>query len=468
MGRTTHGRQACFARLLVMIATSALGLFAASIQAGELRAGAAAVKIPPPLGVSMAGYYSPRGAEGVHDDLFAKALVLEKDGVKVALVVLDVIRTHRDHVLAAREKIEKTTGIQGDHVMISATHTHTGPEVSAASLRAKDLGAENPVTLEFNRTLPDKIAEAVQQANAALAPVKVSTAIGHEDSIAFNRRYFMKDGTVAWNPGKLNPNIVKPAGPIDPAVPVIYFETPKKKPVATYVNYAVHLDNVGGTHISADLPHTLSKCLADVKGREMVTLYATGACGDINHLDVNWAEPQKGHDNAARMGVILAAEVLRTFPKFKAVEPGPLRARSALIQFDLPKVTPEQVEQARKEKDSKEFLKKVNAYKVLDVAARQGKPLEVEVQVITLGRDIAWVSLPGEIFVELGLAIKEQSPFPVTAIAELANGSIGYIPTARAYPQGNYEVVSARCAEGSGEKMVETAVKLLKECHAAQ
>src|SRR5262249_40240536 len=102
-------------------------------------------------------------------------------------------------------------------------------------------------------------------------------------------------------------------------------------------------------------------------------------------------------------------------------------------------------------------------FKVLDVAARNGKPWEVKVQVIALGDELAWVSLPGEIFVELGLAIKKSSPYPHTLIAELANGSIGYIPDKPAYPQGNYEVVSSRCAEGSGEMLVETASRLLND-----
>src|SRR6185369_5215942 len=133
----------------------------------------------------------------------------------------------------------------------------------------------------------------------SLQGAKVSASVGREDSLAFNRRYFMKDGTVGWNPGKLNPNIVKPAGGIDPAVPVVYFTgtASNSAPIATYVNYAVHLDNVGGLQFSADLPYTLSKLLAEVKGSNMVTVYTTGTCGDINHLDVNSREPQSGHGN---------------------------------------------------------------------------------------------------------------------------------------------------------------------------
>jgi hypothetical protein len=111
-------------------------------------------------------------------------------------------------------------------------------------------------------------------------------------------------------------------------------------------------------------------------------------------------------------------------------------------------------------------MEMVDAFKVLDVAAREGKPHEVEVQAIALGKQVAWVSLPGEVFTELGLAIKQDSPFPTTIIAELANGLLGYIPSRRAYAQGNYEVVSARCAEGSGERLVDAAVKMLKELHA--
>jgi hypothetical protein len=146
-----------------------------------------------------------------------------------------------------------------------------------------------------------------------------------------------------------------------------------------------------------------------------------------------------------------------------------------MVQLPLPRLEPGDVEKARVSVSRRSnpqgkaptFLETVQAFKVLDVAAREGKPQEVEVQVITLGDDLAWVSLPGEIFVELGLALKQDSPFPHTIIAELANGSVGYVPARRAYAQGNYEVVSARCAEGSGELLVDTAVRLLKELYAA-
>src|SRR5207253_2053215 len=176
-----------------------------------------------------------------------------------------------------------------------------------------------------------------------------------------------------------------------------------------------------------------AKLLAEVKGPDMLTLYTTGTCGDVNHINVKWGEKQSGFKQAARMGVILAAEVLRTFPNLKPAQGSGLRCKSTLVRLPLPKIDATDVDKARstikafegKEGKRPAFLDTVQAFKVLDVAARAGKDHEVEVQVICWGSDIAWVSLPGEIFVELGLAIKQSSPFKHTIIAELANGSIG-------------------------------------------
>jgi hypothetical protein len=284
----------------------------------------------------------------------------------------------------------------------------------------------------------------------------------------------MRDGSVGWNAGKLNPNIIRPAGPTDDEVQVVYFAADGGKPLATYVNFAMHLDTVGGTQFSADYPFILSESLARVKGPEMVTMFTIGCAGDINHINVRSGEKQKGPEEAARIGTILAANVLRIFERLETNRLASLRVSSEMIDLPLAEITQAQVEEARriagqvnaKTQPAPRFMDQVQAFKVLDVHSREGKPMKVEVQVIALGEDLAWVSLPGEIFVELGLSIKAGSPFRQTMIAELANGSIGYIPTARAYTEGNYEVVSARCAAGSGELLVSSAVRQLRKLHA--
>jgi hypothetical protein len=257
-------------------------------------------------------------------------------------------------------------------------------------------------------------------------------------------------------------------------VGVFYAETATAKPLPllTFVNYAMHPDTTGGTRISADYPGALARALALYKGPDMLTLFANGTCGNINHTDVHWAGAQSSPQEAARLGTVLAAAVFKAYPRLEPLTNSvSLRVRSEIVKLPLPAFTPEQLEQARldvrsaKDNTREGFMKLVRAHRVLDTAAREGKPQEVEMQVIALGRDVAWVAWPGEMFVELGLSVKAGSPFAHTYNVELANGTIGYIPNKAAYPEGNYEVESARVAAGSGELLVASALRLLSAIH---
>ncbi len=458
-----------------LLPTAALLALALHLSADELRVGVAHTDITPPLGIPMAGYYHERGADGVLDPLFSKALVLESDGQRAALVVLDLISIPRAVTDEARAQIEKSTGIPHDHVMVSATHTHTGPELANRTRFSASMGGQKQVSVEYTATLAGKIAESVRAANERLQPARVSLARGRCEGLAFNRRYYMRDGSVAWNPGKLNPNIVRPAGPIDPEVGILYVERPDainaRQSIATYVNFAMHPDTTGGSKLSADWPGALGRVLASYHGPHHLTILANGTCGNINHCDFSWRWLNSGTNEANRIAVVLGAAVLQGYKKLQPITPGALAAKSEIVELPLPEITPEQIEAARrlveatKDDRSGNFMALVRAYRVLDIAAREGKPQSVEVQVIALGRDAAWVGLPGEIFVELGLAIKQRSPFRQTFVVELANENVGYVPDRRSYAEGNYEPESARCAAGSGEKLVETAVRLLTEIH---
>jgi hypothetical protein len=301
--------------------------------------------------------------------------------------------------------------------------------------------------------------------------VKLAAAgIGREESLVFNRRFLMKDGTVRFNPGKLNPDIMRPVGPVDPTVAVVSFESVEGRPLSTYVNYPMHLDTVGGDQVSADYPHTLSTLLEKTKGEGMLTVFSMGTSGNVNHLDVKIPDRQKGHGEAARIGTVLAGEVLKTYTRMETVAAGALDVRSRIVKLPLLELKPGEVEKAKAtiEKARLEnrelcFLERVYTGKVLRVAARQGQPIDAEVQVIALGRQVAWVGLPGEIFVELGMAIKAMSPFPYTIVVSLASDSLGYVPDRRAYVQGAYEVLNSRLAPGGGELMVDAAVETLRE-----
>ena len=440
-------------------------LLAPLTLAAQFRIGRAAVDITPPVGVPMAGYYYVRLSEGVHDPLHAKALVFEDNGVKAALVALDLVHVPRPIVDAAREQISKSIGIPGGNVMISATHSHTGPEMGGRLLGIQ------PATKQLADTylagLPGRIAEAVRLANADLQPARIRVATGHEDSVSFPRRYYMKDGTVGWNPGKHNPNIVAPVGGIDPDLPIVAFETPAGKPLAIYINFACHLDTTGGLLFSADYAYTISRLLSEIKGAGIMTLFTIGAAGNINHIDVNRPDPQSSPAEAERIGTILAGDVLKAWRHLVDVNPGVLRVSSETLDLPIAKYKPEDVEKARGivarygRPNADPFYARVNAFKVLELNERNGAPIQAEVQVIALGDQLAWVGMPGEMFVNLGKALKLLSPFPHTMLDELANGAIGYVPDRSAYPQGAYEVVSSRLAPGGGERMVDSAIRQL-------
>ena len=290
-------------------AESRLGLWNAA--ASELQIGRAATPITP---TEKTG-----GVKRVLDELRAKALVLRKDDTTAAIVVLDLPVVSHAVVEAIRQRVEDRTAIPAGNVMISATHTHTaltpgwaGSSSFPALVPPKE-GPEVEEAQRYGELLTESATAAVVRAHKDLQPARVSAAVGREDSLPFNRRFLMKDGTVVFNPGIRNANIVRPVGPADPSVPVVLFESAGGAPLATLVNYAMHLDTVGEDAYSADYPHVLGRCLADVKGPDMLTIFSIGTAGNINHVDVAGPRLQRGVGEAARIGIVLAGEVLRTY-----------------------------------------------------------------------------------------------------------------------------------------------------------
>src|SRR5262249_12863604 len=156
----------------------------------------------------------------------------------------DLVSLPRRTVVEARRLIEKRTGIPGGHVMISATHTHTGPAVVRDSATDDLVGASGDLGRRYSESLPGLIARGGGEENKKRPPALAPAGGGKEDGLSLTRRFFMPDGTVSWNPRKQHPDIVRPAGPIDPDVSVVYFESVEKRPVATYVNFAMHPDTV--------------------------------------------------------------------------------------------------------------------------------------------------------------------------------------------------------------------------------
>jgi hypothetical protein len=251
---------------------------------------------------------------------------------------------------------------------------------------------------------------------------------------------------------------LRPDGPIDPEVGIVAFTSEEGKPAATLVNFAIHLDTIGGDRPSADFPFQLYKLLSEVHGQEMLTVFAAGASGNINHydlLDPERVHRRKGVEEATRIGTILAAEVLRSFRRLKRLPVDSVRVAREVVRLDMPSAKGEAL--AARFGNAKQFFDG----EVTVFVADGKQQFEAEVQVVALGDQLAWVGFPGEMFVELGLALKQASPFPYTMIHTLANGSIGYVPNLKGHSQGGYEATASRCAPGSGEQLVHVATRLL-------
>jgi hypothetical protein len=270
----------------------------------------------------------------------------------------------------------------------------------------------------------------------------------------------MRDGSVSWN--RARDTRRGQAGRADrPDVGVVYFDTPQGKPLATYVNFALHPDTVGGEAVSADYPGVLARLLAEYKGADMLTHFANGCCGNVTDRDLAWTDAQKGPPEARRIGTSLAGVVCKTYPRLTPLVNCKLGVKSEVINCRC-RPSREDVTKAGHHQTGHDpkFLDKVKAYQTLDVVARDGKPWRSRCR-CSLGDKVAWVSLPGEIFASWA---SDQGGVAVQAHADRGAGqrSIGYIPDKRAYPQGSYEVVSPLCRR-LGEMLVEAAVRLLKE-----
>ncbi len=466
-----------------MIRTARLRLLGASVLAAawmgsalgtaaeELRAGAEARDITPPLGYRMSGYFSERLATGVRDPLFAKALVLRQGDTAVALVCCDLIGIPRSVSDAARRRAAEATGIAADNIAVCCTHSHTGPlyagvlrEWFHAQAIERD-GADAAESVDYPAFLVEQIAAAVEAAQASLAPARLARGlVAQEPQLSFNRRFHMKDGSVQFNPGQRNPNIVRPAGPIDPDVGVVLVRPEGDGPPrAVLTVFAMHLDTVGGTLYSADYPYHLEQTLRQTWGAPLLSLFGAGTCGDINHIDVTREDRRPTEE----IGRALAASVLRAAANATEVQPS-LRARSKLVEVPLQTYTPQELAWAKENMPlvgtrQLGFLEQVRACKLLALAGYPGPTAELEVQAVRLGEDLALVTLPGEVFVELGLTIKQASPFAQTLVIELANHNPAYIPTRKAFAEGSYETVNSVIAPGGGELLVQAALELLEE-----
>jgi hypothetical protein len=456
-----------------------------------IRAGAATVDITPPLGVPLAGSFGARYAVDVDDPLSCRAAVLEDDtgpGGRVAFVLCDLICLPGQTMRAVRDLLAGEETVPPQRVLVAATHTHTAPSPTGL------LGT--PPATEYMEALPRRIVSAITQATRRLRPARVAWGSGQEPGVSYNRRFKMRDGTVRMNPGRRNPDALAPVGPIDPEVGVLWVEGVDGAPIACLTSFSLHYVGTDhADHISADYFGAYARWMRRLIGPGVVPLLFNGASGDVNNVDVHDPRQPSGHPQADRVAAILAGETLRVVQRATASlsEDVTLGAAWAPLPFIRKAVTPADLEIAGRLLTLPPDVPAAQRRPAAGLDARGpfswvvGQPLpdnvllqyaeetrllgtlpermETEVLALRIG-ECACVALPGEIFVELGLQLKGQSPFQPTLIASLANDYIGYVPTRKAIEQeGGYETWAARSAlpaAGTGEAMVALAADLLR------
>jgi len=395
-----------------------------------------------------------------HDPCKVRAAVFADGEKRVAIIGVDALVIRRPTVEAARKAIGEKCGIPQEAILISASHSHSaGPtgfvlpgEYDDAPQLVKTLAYEKSPCADpkYLAQVETAIADAVADANDHLAPVKAAAGFGNEGSAIFNRRFRMKDGQTWTHPGQGNPDIVEPAGPIDPQVGVLGAWDGDGKLIGCIVNYACHNTTTpGGT--SADYVCYIEQTIRGLFGQQAIVVFLLGAAGDITQVDNRSPVDVKqfGEDNCRLVGGRVGAEAVKVLLGLKAgAGPlGPLGFESRMLQIPRRKPSAEHVARAMEivQRPPPKTLDQTNwifakETVLLDAKLKREPIASVEVQAIGVG-PAALLACPAEYFCQYGLDIKSRSKFPITLPVTLANDSVGYVPTEEAFGPngGGYE-----------------------------
>jgi hypothetical protein len=458
-------------RAALLCASAFLSLFATDLRAqdkAKLRAGAAMSNITPRLGRAIVGNWTQPRATNIHDELHARCLVLDDGQTRLAFVICDNVGIDRQVYDQAKRFVEQETGIPAAHQLMAATHTHSGP-----SWNGRDDGDE-----DYPHFLARRIADGVRRAVQNLEPARIGWGVGQEPNQVFNRRWKMKPGTplpnpfggtdrVLMNPGIGNPNLLEPAGPIDPGVSFLSVQATNGRPIALLANYSLHY--VGGTRpgeISADYFAVFADRIQELLGADrldppFVGILSNGTSGDVNNNNVRGSRDRLApYVKMRQVAHAVAAEVFKVHQSVRFHDVVPLAGRQKELSLAARKPTPEQLAHAktvlaRPEDAPQQHIRERNyARRILQL--NEGPPrVEIILQAFRVG-DVGIAAIPFEVFAETGLEIKQRSPFQPAFNIELANGSNGYLPTPPQHELGGYETWL-----GTNKVEVEASVKIV-------
>ena len=421
-------------------------------MADELLVGAAEVDITPPVGTALAGSTRPRTSVGTDDPLTAKAIVVESGGVALAYVLLDLIKLYRKEGDLACQLAAERTGIAADHIVWAASHTHTGPYTG--SIMGSEEGG---IDAEWLAAVPGKFAAAVEQAHAARRPARMSRLRGYCHGIAANRRLKFKGGrelnTWLLHKGEDELQCLGSAGPVDPEVGILCFDDARENPIAVLWHYTLHTNTNFGPRFSADYPGVVAARLRERFGTGVVPIFLPGAFADINTPGPRYREV------GDRLADAIIGQLNGRQPRSGEVALGALKEEVVVPYRDLTVDQDQRIRESQWPPETQEVFRRE-----VEIMRKQGETEATTViQAWRIG-EVGFASLPGELFVEWGLKLKAESPFPWTYPVELGGDYLGYLVTHQAWAGGGYESLIARSARPSPDgvaKMTDVALGLL-------
>ena len=412
----------------------------------------------PELPISLAGYFNKRMWDHILDDIEVRAVVFKDDGDFSSVIQFDLLSINYYLYNFVFEAIKERglKGFSSKNVLICATHSHTCPD---------PFNDKN--SMDYCRFIAGRAAEALEEALNNMQKGELFYGMAQEHRFQFNRRYWMKDGTVVTNPGKLNPDILRPEGEIDPQIPMLAVKNDEgiKLLVTSIVN---HTDTIGGTGVSADWPGVMRRKLEAQFPEGAMVLPLIGASGNINHFDVTTDMNQTCPEEPRRIGEGYAESVATALDQLQAAPGKKIRMVTAKVKSSPRIVDPEDVAEARKvvekfkDTDTSKigngidltsedlakgtpFALKYFAEKLLDLADRPKVPNFLLTK-IEFGSFVVLASLPSEPFVEIGLTLRRsvfRDKFCVVTSHGNYNGGkeicAGYIPNSWNYGRGGYE-----------------------------
>jgi hypothetical protein len=439
----------------------ALGVWVVVLSPGpssgqELKAGAALANITPPLGTPIVGNFGKQLAADVHDELHARALVVDDGKSKVAIVVCDLLGLRGTISEEARKRIRDRTGIPESHVLIAATHTHSGGDALGDRYRLKE-----PLN-GYQEFVASRIVDAVVMADRRLRPAEMASGAVEIPEHVFNRRWSMKEGTMPVNPfgkfdkAKMNPpvaseNLVEPVGPVDPTLSFVAFREPGGRLISVFAAYSLHyIGGVKSGDISADYFAVFSEELRklqpqspDADAFPFVAMLANGTSGDINNVDFRNGGPKFApYGKMKIVGKDVAVKVDAALKTVEWKKEAAVDARFETLEL-MRKPVSEELAGWAKATAGKEVpagkvdLPKIYADRVIAIAKAEQK-MEVPLHYLRIG-GIGIGAMPVEVFAETGLEFRKKAPLPGSFMIGMAHDYLGYLPTPRQLELGGYE-----------------------------